>query len=96
MKNVELKWTDSNEAHIARHGVAPIEVEQVLSSEPLVWVNGRGRNDARLRAELFGPLALGRIGRFGGRTKICRHVAGYDGERSPHIQGEKIGGSEQL
>lgn len=41
MKNVELKWTDSNEAHIARHGVAPIEVEQVLSSEPLVWVNGR-------------------------------------------------------
>lgn len=38
---MELKWTDKNEAHIARHGVSPAEVEQALSGRPLVFLHGR-------------------------------------------------------
>lgn len=38
---MELKWTEKSEAHIARHGVFPAEVEEVLSSRPLSFVNGR-------------------------------------------------------
>lgn len=32
----ELSWNDENEAHIARHGVTPDEVHQVLDSGPRV------------------------------------------------------------
>lgn len=40
--SVELKWTDENEAHIARHAVSPQEVEEAVSSKPLVATRGRG------------------------------------------------------
>lgn len=30
----ELAWSDESEAHIARHNVAPSEVEQVVNSRP--------------------------------------------------------------
>ncbi|HMA47933.1 MAG TPA: BrnT family toxin [Frankiaceae bacterium] len=37
----EVVWDDWNEAHIARHGVTPDEVEDVVFSPPL-WVERRG------------------------------------------------------
>lgn len=41
MKYRELKWTDTSEAHIARHGVGPDEVEEVLAGPPLILKKGR-------------------------------------------------------
>lgn len=37
----ELSWNDENEAHIARHGVTPDEVHQVLDSDPRIYLVGR-------------------------------------------------------
>jgi uncharacterized DUF497 family protein len=37
----EVCWNDENETHIARHGVAPNEVHQVLGSNPPVYRSGR-------------------------------------------------------
>lgn len=33
----EVRWTDDREEHIARHGVKPREVEELLFSRPL-WL----------------------------------------------------------
>lgn len=41
MQYFELKWTDRSESHIARHGITPSEVEEVLSSQPLIVSPGR-------------------------------------------------------
>ena len=41
MQHIEIKWTDNSESHIARHGVALKEVEEVLSGLPLLLLNGR-------------------------------------------------------
>lgn len=41
MQHFEIKWTEKNETHIARHGISPREVEEVLSSKPLGLVQGR-------------------------------------------------------
>ena len=30
----EVMWTEDSETHIARHNVTPLEVEQVLYSQP--------------------------------------------------------------
>ena len=37
----EIRWTEESEDHIARHGVTPIEVEQVLYSRPRLVAKGR-------------------------------------------------------
>lgn len=37
----EIRWTEQSEDHIARHGVTPGEVEQVLFSRPRLVANGR-------------------------------------------------------
>jgi uncharacterized DUF497 family protein len=37
----EVMWTEDSEAHIARHGVQPSEVEQVLYSRPRLSTAGR-------------------------------------------------------
>ncbi len=42
----EVLWTEESEAHIARHGVTPTEVEQALYSRPRLSV--AGRDDTRL------------------------------------------------
>lgn len=42
----EVMWTEDSEAHIARHGVTPSEVEQVLYGRPRLVVSGR--DDTRL------------------------------------------------
>ena len=36
----EIRWTEESEEHIARHGVAPAEVEQVLYSRPRLGARG--------------------------------------------------------
>ena len=40
MRIREIAWSESDVAHIARHGVTPEEVEEVLSANP-VWRRGR-------------------------------------------------------
>ena len=37
----EVMWTEDSEAHIARHGVQPPEVEQALYSQPRLTTAGR-------------------------------------------------------
>jgi uncharacterized DUF497 family protein len=37
----EVMWTEDSEAHIARHGVQPSEVEQALYSQPRLTTAGR-------------------------------------------------------
>lgn len=37
----EVMWTEDSETHIARHNVTPLEVEQVLYSQPRLAVSGR-------------------------------------------------------
>lgn len=42
----EIRWTSESEAHIARHGVMPEEVEQAVNSRPRY--EARGREDSTL------------------------------------------------
>ena len=37
----EVMWTEDSEAHIARHGVQPSEVEQALYGRPRLTTAGR-------------------------------------------------------
>ncbi|GAA1390306.1 hypothetical protein GCM10009639_18900 [Kitasatospora putterlickiae] len=37
----EIYWTDRSEEHIARHGVTPDEVEQVVFTRPRWFASGR-------------------------------------------------------
>ena len=37
----EVMWTEDSETHIGRHNVTPLEVEQVLYSQPRLAVAGR-------------------------------------------------------
>jgi hypothetical protein len=37
----DVMWTEDSEAHIARHGVRPSEVEQALYSRPRLTTAGR-------------------------------------------------------
>lgn len=51
----DLRWTEDSEAHIARHKVDPVEVEQVVFGRPRLVDSGRG--GTRL---LFGTTDAGR------------------------------------
>ena len=42
----EIRWTSESEAHIARHGVTPDEVEQAVNGRPRY--EARGREDSTL------------------------------------------------
>jgi uncharacterized DUF497 family protein len=35
---LKFDWDEANSGHIARHGVSPSEVEQVLANDPLVML----------------------------------------------------------
>jgi len=37
----EIAWTEASEAHIARHGVSPGEVEDVVNGRPVLTMRGR-------------------------------------------------------
>ncbi|MGH3798357.1 MAG: hypothetical protein ACRDSP_26210 [Pseudonocardiaceae bacterium] len=52
----KIRWTSESEAHIARHGVTPEEVEQAVNSRPRY--EARGREDSTL---LYGATENGRF-----------------------------------
>lgn len=56
MRALEVAWSDESEAHIARHNVAPREVEEVLDSRPLLYQ--QGRDETRY---VFGQTYAGRL-----------------------------------
>ena len=49
MRISEIEWTDTDVAHIARHGVTPDEVEEVLAAGP-VWRRGRTNPQTRRKS----------------------------------------------
>ena len=49
MRISEIEWTETDVAHIARHGVTPDEVEEVLAAGP-VWRRGRTHPETRRRS----------------------------------------------
>lgn len=51
----EIRWSDANEAHIARHAVAPAEVEEVVHMRPRLVEPGRGGTEL-----VFGRTDAGR------------------------------------
>jgi uncharacterized DUF497 family protein len=62
MRIREIVWSESDVAHIARHGVTPEEVEEAVSANP-VWRRGRTHPETG-RASL---IALG-------QTEAGRHL----------------------
>ena len=36
MAEIEFEWNESNTDHIARHGVTPVEAEEVIAGRPIV------------------------------------------------------------
>ena len=52
----EVMWTEDSETHIARHNVTPLEVEQVLYSQPRLVVPGRDG-----ATEVLGQTGAGRL-----------------------------------
>lgn len=46
----EIRWTSESEAHIARHGVTPEEVEQAVTNKPRYEAPGREDSTLRYRA----------------------------------------------
>ncbi len=60
MRITEIVWTDSDVAHLARHGVRPEEVEEVLAAGP-VWRRGRSHPETgRKSVYAFGQTDAGR------------------------------------
>ena len=52
----EVLWTEDSETHIAHHNVTPLEVEQVLYSQPRLTVPGRDDT-----TEVLGQTDAGRL-----------------------------------
>jgi uncharacterized DUF497 family protein len=52
----EVMWTEDSEAHIGRHNVTPLEVEQVLYGQPRLAVPGRDDT-----TEVLGQTDAGRL-----------------------------------
>lgn len=52
----EVMWTEDSEAHICRHNVTPLDVEQVLYSQPRLAVPGRDDT-----TEVLGQTDSGRL-----------------------------------
>lgn len=51
----EIRWTEQSEDHIARHGVLPAEVEEVVFSRPRLVAAGRDNTTL-----IFGTTDAGR------------------------------------
>jgi uncharacterized protein len=51
----EIRWTEESEAHIARHGIEPAEVEEAAYTRPRL--TAPGRDGTRL---VFGTTSAGR------------------------------------
>ena len=60
MRISEIAWTDADVEHIARHGITPDEVAEVVGSQPL-WRKGRKhRQTGRRSLYAFGQTEAGR------------------------------------
>lgn len=60
MRISEIVWTETDVAHLARHGVTPEEVEEVLAAGP-VWRRGRAHPATRRKSlYAFGQTSAGR------------------------------------
>lgn len=51
----EIRWTEQSEDHIARHGVSPGDVEEVVFSRPRLVAGGRENTTL-----IFGTTGAGR------------------------------------
>jgi hypothetical protein len=58
MTGIQFEWNDANTDHIARHGVAPAEAEEVIAGDPIV-LQVQFRNGER-RVLCAGRTAKGR------------------------------------
>ena len=58
MAEIQFEWNESNTDHIARHGVTPVEVEEVIAGDPIV-LQVQFRNGER-RVLCAGRTAKGR------------------------------------
>jgi hypothetical protein len=90
----EIAWTDADVEHIARHAIAPEEVDEVIASGPL-WRRGRqdrqtgqmsvyafGRTEAgRYLFIVLSPLGLGRARCITAREMDTRMRGSYDQHR---------------
>ena len=56
LPDVEIRWTEESEAHIARHNVAPGDVEDVLYTRPRLVAPGREETTL-----VYGTTAEGRF-----------------------------------
>lgn len=50
----EILWTDASEAHIARHGVRPEEVEEAINTRPILTRRGRDETTEAFAATTAG------------------------------------------
>ena len=61
MRISEIVWAEADVAHIARHGVTPEEVEEVVAANPL-WQRGRThRATGRKSLYALGQTEAGRL-----------------------------------
>lgn len=56
---VAFDWNAANEAHVARHGVSPDEVEQVILGNPIEY--GVEHRKGELRLSFVGATESGRL-----------------------------------
>lgn len=61
-QELEAEWDDDNVEHIARHGVEPEEVEEIVYEDchPSWIVRGRRRGIREVRWTIFGQTCAGR------------------------------------
>ncbi|MGH8526218.1 MAG: BrnT family toxin, partial [Gammaproteobacteria bacterium] len=60
MRISEIVWTEPSVTHVARHGVTPDEVEEVIAADP-VWRRGRPhRKSGRKSLYALGQTEAGR------------------------------------
>ena len=55
MAEIHFEWNESNTDHIARHGVTPVEAEEVIAGGPIVLLvqSGTGSDACCVRGELL-------------------------------------------
>ena len=76
----EFEWDQANTDHLARHGVAPSEAEEVLANEPLVLESGERKGELRIvclgRSDAGRPLVV-----YTNRRGRIRVVTAYPARR---------------
>ena len=76
VREVEFEWDDGNVEHLARHGIAPDEVEELFEG-PVV--RRRGGMDAPARFRVLGRTAAGRYLAIIYQEKACGVIHPFTG-----------------